>query len=1507
MVRGVKRGFLAALLIGSLAVASTQYTKVRDHTTHHVTRLRHSRHLDGYFPLHSSFTPATSPKLAVKDNHKPLFTECLNYRPTLKEEQPVGTYVFTVHAEDRDPPDMGGKVTYKFVSTPGEKERFHVDPETGNITTADIFDHDEPSREKEAYITVRASDNGQPQLDDACTIKILIEDINDNQPVFDKVVFRGDVWKDRKPPLKALLSYSESVPQDLPNGREVMRISATDIDDGNNSIVHYSLDSNSPDQPYFYIDPDNGVIFLNKTIDKVPGYKFKLSAIVKDMGDPPQQSSITLDIQVVESNKKSPSFIEVPDEPIRLKENYADFNTPIATVRAISNIPEEKKLQFELVMGQTEQTNKWHTFVLEPEADSAYIKLGNHLDFEKITDYTLTVRIQNNYKLAAETIIQIEVEDVNDNIPIFSEIRSGSVLENEPPGTPVMQVRAFDADGTSANNQVTYELGDPSDPFAIDSITGNITTLKMFDREERSFYNIKIIATDNSESALIPGKHNAGQQVFLIEIADKNDNPPHFTQDTYVAESIAENANINEIVTQVTALDIDTASVVTYSIVAGNTYDAFVIRNFTGEIRVNNELDYENITNYSLDVRAFDGLYEDYAKVLIKIENLNDNPPIFLANYTKTIEEEKLYEGCIVKVEAYDPDLDRNEPQNIIYSLVKHEQKEFLRIDNDGCLRLTKPLDRDQPSGFTRWQILIMAADHGGRLGSDSLRSTTEVILELTDINDNAPFLTNTQPVIWYENDPPGQVVILTAKDYDSTENGPPFTFALNESVSFDIRSKFHIQGNILSTIVSFDREQRKEYKIPVAITDSGTPRLTGVSILHIVIGDRNDNPMGPGHSDIFVYNYKGEAPDTEIGRVFVNDPDDWDLPDKRFMWLPSYEQRSPYFDVHSNTGMITMKEGTPNGTYVLRFNVTEENEPLVPFHWVEATVNVTIKEIPEEAVDKSGSIRFVNVTAEEFIIPEADGTSKKDKLHRRLSELYNKSMDNVDVFTVFSKLTVKDAFLDVRFSVHGSPYFEAEKLDSMVIGIQEKLEEELQAKIYMVKIDECLIEKEQCEDSCRNILMKNNVPLSVYTNTTSFVGVSARVESECTCDVEEPLVCLNGGTPFADKCECPEGWNGPHCEQTSIAFHGDGWAMYPAPPACHEGHVTLTVTSHTSNSLIFYLGPLKFNPLLDVQDFMSLELVDGFPVLLVNYGSGTTRLNNSVVHVADGKPHLIEIVLMRSSIEMFVDRCKLSTCMSLAAPTGPREILNVNGPLQVGGASVDLQGLARAFGWRHVPTNQHFLGCISNFTYNDFMYNLGRPSVERNADPGCQKSVFTAVTFGIDTNFLVAILVCIAILIILLLAVVVHRKRADAWAEKELDDIRENIIAYEDEGGGEGDAGYDLHVLRQMYDGPPPDTDATFMHAPVVGAAPDISGFLDDKKSVLDRDPDINPYDDVRHYAYEGDGDTSGSLSSLASCTDDEDLKFNYLSTFGPRFRKLADMYGDSDDERAPHEESWC
>lgn len=92
------------------------------------------------------------------------------------------------------------------------------------------------------------------------------------------------------------------------------------------------------------------------------------------------------------------------------------------------------------------------------------------------------------------------------------------------------------------------------------------------------------------------------------------------------------------------------ASVVTYSIISGNTYDAFSITNYTGEIRVKNPLDYENITSYTLDVRATDGIFDDYAKIIISVLNINDNPPVFVANYSKTIQEETEYNGCVVKV-----------------------------------------------------------------------------------------------------------------------------------------------------------------------------------------------------------------------------------------------------------------------------------------------------------------------------------------------------------------------------------------------------------------------------------------------------------------------------------------------------------------------------------------------------------------------------------------------------------------------------------------------------------------------------------------------------------------------------------------------------------------------------------------------------------------------------------------------------------------------------------------
>lgn len=172
--------------------------------------------------------------------------------------------------------------------------------------------------------------------------------------------------------------------------------------------------------------------------------------------------------------------------------------------------------------------------------------------------------------------------------------------------------------------------------------------------------------------------------------------------------------------------------------------------------------------------------------------------------------------------------------------------------------------------------------------------------------------------------------------------------------------------GVELQALTKFDREEKKFYNIPITITDSGIPSLTGTSTLQVVIGDENDNPMKPGRSSIFVYTYKGESPDMEIGRVYVDDLDDWDLPDKKFKWLHGPHER---FDLKSETGMITMLQNTKEQTFVLEFEITEEG-PKISKHTVNSTVIVTVKEIPEEAVDKSGSVRLAGISAEEFITP---------------------------------------------------------------------------------------------------------------------------------------------------------------------------------------------------------------------------------------------------------------------------------------------------------------------------------------------------------------------------------------------------------------------------------------------------------------------------------------------------------------------------------------------------------
>ncbi|XP_075393083.1 cadherin-8 [Tenrec ecaudatus] len=181
----------------------------------------------------------------------------------------------------------------------------------------------------------------------------------------------------------------------------------------------------------------------------------------------------------------------------------------------------------------------------------------------------------------------------------------------------------------------------------------------------------------------------------------------------------------------------------------------------------------------------------------------------------------------------------------------------------------------------------------------------------------------------------------------------------------------------------------------------------------------------------------------------------------------------------------------------------------------------------------------------------------------------------------------------------------------------------------------------------------------------------------------------------------------------------------------------------------------------------------------------------------------------------------------------------------------------------------------------------------------------------GLSMGALIAILACIILLlVIVVLFVTLRRHKNEPLIIKDDEDVRENIIRYDDEGGGEEDTeAFDIATLQNP-DGingflPRKDIKPDLQFMPRQGLAPvpngvDVDEFINVRLHEADNDPTAPPYDSIQIYGYEGRGSVAGSLSSLESSTSDSDQNFDYLSDWGPRFKRLGELYsvGESDKE---------
>lgn len=162
-------------------------------------------------------------------------------------------------------------------------------------------------------------------------------------------------------------------------------------------------------------------------------------------------------------------------------------------------------------------------------------------------------------------------------------------------------------------------------------------------------------------------------------------------------------------------------------------------------------------------------------------------------------------------------------------------------------------------------------------------------------------------------------------------------------------------------------------------------------------------------------------------------------------------------------------------------------------------------------------------------------------------------------------------------------------------------------------------------------------------------------------------------------------------------------------------------------------------------------------------------------------------------------------------------------------------------------------------------------------------------------------------VIVVLFAALRRQRKEEPLIISKE--DVRDNVVSYNDEGGGEEDTqAFDIGALRnpeaiddgkQRRDIVPetfyPSIRRTAMH----NTNGDVRDFISQRLQDNDGDPTAPPYDSLATYAYEGNGSVAESLSSLESATTEGEQDYNYLSEWGPRFKKLADLYGGDDSDR--------
>lgn len=729
------------------------------------------------------------------ENDNPPIFQQLHYHGSISEAAPVNSVVLNsddsplvIKAVDADH-NQNALLVYEIVEDTA-KMFFTVDSGTGSIRTIANLDHETLAT---FHFHVQVRDNGRPQLtaDSPTEVTIEVSDTNDSPPRFTHNTYET---------VLLLPTYV---------GVEVLQVSASDPDEDVSTELTYSLTDGVLE--HFAIKPSSGVIIVKHTNFSKEHFRFSVR-----VSDGKFSSTALVTIIVREALDSGLSFSQSLYSST-IQENVTNI-TEVAVVNAMGNRLNEP-LKYTLLNGGTH-------FKIRPTS-GVIQTTGLPFDREEHEFYELVVeaRREHDHLHVARVLVRVQVEDINDNVPIFVGLPYYAAVQVEAkPGSNIFRVMAIDGD-KGMNGKVSYYLKEDHGHFDVNQHTGSLSLKRAFESDLSNVeYQMVIYARDDGYPSL------SSTVEFPITVVNKA--MPFFDKSFYYV-SVNEDVVVHTPILSINATSPEGQNII-YTIVNGDPSLQFDIGFDTGVISVIHLLDFEAASSYHLTIRATDYLTGAHAEVDVDliVQDINDNPPIFQKmSYTVVLSETTMIGTPALQVIATDKDSDKN---NVVHYQIfsdVHNSTDYFHIDSSSGLILTaRMLDHEL---VQKYEFIVRATDNG----FPSLSSEVSVTVVVTDINDNPPIFNQLLYEAYVNELAPRShfVTCIQASDADSSD----FEKLEYSILSGNERNNFMVDRKTGIITVLNHRKQRMDsvYSLNVSVSDGV---FTSTAQVHVKVWGAN-------------------------------------------------------------------------------------------------------------------------------------------------------------------------------------------------------------------------------------------------------------------------------------------------------------------------------------------------------------------------------------------------------------------------------------------------------------------------------------------------------------------------------------------------------------------------------------------------------------------------------------------------------------------------------------------